>query len=262
MSCDQAFPELTAAIENAYRAFARYRLKGAICVCHCPVCVDAATERRLCTVPLREISSALLAQYTHSAHGFDSRVADEFRYFLPRYFELIACDDPPTNAGVETCLHRLHEASFRNNWPSSEVEAVDRFFLALFRARLAMPVEIDPSGMPGIGGDAVERVLCLAAHSDGDVPALLAAWEGNCRRGASLHIAAIVSIADWRKKRLENSWWTGEQQPHVEEAMHRVITWLLRSPTRERLETDGLTEREVAAAVLLSHAEGLVGGTI
>jgi len=115
-------PELNSVVENAYREFACYRLRGTIAVCRCPVCVAGEVERELCTVPLRAISSRLLAEYTHSAHGFDDRAADELRHFLPRYFELIAADDPPTNTGIETCLGRLHEAAWRvagrrRKWP-------------------------------------------------------------------------------------------------------------------------------------------------
>jgi len=256
-------PELAAAVENAYREFARYRPKGAVYVCHCAVCVDAETERKLHTVPLRQMSSQLLAEYTHSAHGWDDRIADEFRYFLPRYFELISAGDPPTNLGLEACLDRLHEAKYRLNWPRSDADAVDRYFLALFRDYLARPVNIDPTGMPGFGADPVEEVLCMVAHADGDLAGLLTVWDADRSRMATLRIAAIVSIADWRKKRLENSsWYEIRTRPHVEVTMQFVIAWLLRPETRGRLEAACLEEKEPAAAALLSHAEGLVGAMI
>jgi hypothetical protein len=108
-------PELTEAIEKAYRVFVRYDLRGGVTVCRCDVCVSTETERQLNTVPLRQMPSRLLAEYTHSAHGIDAKTANDFRHYLPRYFELIALDEPPTTICEESCLRRLHDAGYRAN---------------------------------------------------------------------------------------------------------------------------------------------------
>jgi len=72
-------PELERAIANARKAFARYKLGGRITVCTCPSCVGPAQERALVATPRDQISPELLAEYTHSAHGWDERVAEDFR---------------------------------------------------------------------------------------------------------------------------------------------------------------------------------------
>jgi hypothetical protein len=92
-------PELERAVANAQKVFARYSLNGRIIVCNCPVCVAPETERKLIRTPLSQMSSGLLAEYTHSAHGWDDKIADDFRYFLPRYLELIAAGDIPSHHG-------------------------------------------------------------------------------------------------------------------------------------------------------------------
>jgi hypothetical protein len=255
-------PELTIAIENAYREFQRYRLRGVIAVCKCNVCVSDADEKALCTVPLRQISSRLLTEYTQSAHGCDDRAADELRYFLPRYFELIAQDDAPTNTGIETCLGRLHDAQYRTRWPASEVGAIDAFFAALLRAQLAEPPEIDPTGFPVFDPDTADDVLCMVAYAGGDVRPCLSVWDGEDSRAATLHIANIVAKADWFRRRLDNGFWYGNYKRDTESAMRQVIAWLLREETRARLEAACLAEGDEAAAALLSHAEGLVAGLI
>jgi hypothetical protein len=252
--------ELQAAVENAYREFAYYRLKGTVYVCNCPVCVDAQSERDLCTVPLRQLSARLLAKYTHSGHGWDDRIADEFRCFLPRYFELIAAGDPPSNIGVETCLGQLYVSNYRSGWPKSEVAAIDAVFLALVRAQLAAPVHVDRTGIPALEDDALEGILCMIANADGDLAQVLAAWDADRSRAATLRIAHVVSAAKWRKKVLANSFWEGLSRPRAEAAMRQVMAWLLRPQTRERLEAACLAETDGDAAVLLSHAEGLVAG--
>jgi hypothetical protein len=252
-------PERQAAVENAYREFAYYRLKGTVYVCNCPVCVDAQSERDLCTVPLRQISARLLTEYTHSGHGWDDRIADEFRYFLPRYFELIAAGDPPSNIGIETCLGQLYVSSYRSRWPKSEVAAIDAFFVALVRAQLAAPVHVDRTGIPRLEDDALEDTLCMIANADGDLAQVLAAWDADRSRAATLRIAHIISVAKWRKKVLANSFWDG-LRPRVEAGMRQVVAWLLQPETRERLEAACLAEADADAAALLSHAEGLVAG--
>src|SRR6187402_2539494 len=128
-------PEVAEAVENAYRVFARYDLRGGVSVCRCNVCVAPECERKLNTIPLRQISSGLLAEYTSSAHGFDGKTENDLRYYLPRYFELIAAGDPPTTLDEQICLQRLHEADYPRNWGPQEAGAVDRFLVELLRDR-------------------------------------------------------------------------------------------------------------------------------
>jgi hypothetical protein len=256
-------PELKSIVENAYREFADYRLTGPLTVCRCPVCVDAQAERELRSVALREMPARLLAEYTHSAHGCEDRAADELRYFLPRYFELIALGDPPSNIGIETCLGRLHDARWRTRWPAAEAAVIEAFLMALLRARLAAPPPIDPTGCPVFESDQVEDVLCMATHAGADLAGLLALCDAERGRAVTLHIANIVSKADWRRQRLENVFWHDSSlRPHIEIAMRAVLSWLLTPEMRERLEDACLAEPDEAAARLLSHAEGLVMSAI
>ena len=252
-------PELTAAVENAYRVFARYPLKGTVSVCPC--CVSEEKARELSTEQLDCISQALLAEYTHSAHSWNGKVEDDLRYLLPRYFELIAGDIHPTQFADEICLQRLADADYRNIWRQKDSDAIDAFFLALMRDRLAMPVEPDWSGLTA-GGDPVESALCLIAHASGELTPLLAMWDADDSRAATLHIANIVSHANWHAKQLQNTWWRAEHRPNGQVAMQQIIAWLLRPQTRERLETACLAETDDGAAALLSHAEGIVRSLI
>jgi hypothetical protein len=257
-------PELAAAVENAYRVFARYDLRGGVTVCRCNVCVTPDMERQLNIVPLREMSALLLAEYTHSAHSWDGKTENDFRYYLPRYFELIAAGDPPTNIDEETCLQRLHEAGYLRHWGPTEAGAVDRFLVALLRERLATPFDIDAMGYTGFGEDKAETALCMAAFAGADLSPLLGAWheaawrDDEVGRIAALHLANVVATADWRLRQLRDTWWLHIK--HVEQAMQQVVQWLLRWETWERLEQACLHEPEEGAAALLSHAEGLIAG--
>src|SRR5262245_51114724 len=95
-------PELKALVEDAYRIFGEYRIRHSLTVCHCNSCMTVENEQHLLATPLREIPAALLAEYTGSAHDWDDGpVAREFRYFMPRYLELIALNDPPDTMGID-----------------------------------------------------------------------------------------------------------------------------------------------------------------
>ena len=252
-------PKLSAAVENAYRVFARYPLKGTVSVCPC--CVSDEIARKLSTEPLNCISPELLANYTHSAHSWDGKVEDDLRYLLPRYFELIAQERDPTHYGDEICLQRLSDADYRNTWREKDADAVDGFFLALLRDRLGKPVEVDWSGLP-MPDDPTETALCLIAHAGGDIASLLAAWDADMSRNATLHIANVMAQANWSAKQLENTWWCVKHRPNAQAAMTEVVAWLLRPQIRARLEAACLAEEDEGAAALLSHAEDIVRGLI
>ena len=250
-------PELARAVADAAKVFARYALNGRIIVCKCPVCVSDETERELIRTPLPQVTSGLLSEYTHSAHGWDGRIENDFRYFLPRYFELIASGDVPSNTGIETCLERMHPANYRETWPQKEANAVDVFFVALFRA------ELNKAELPGRfglyeAGEGVEAILCSFAHAGGDVRLLLDVWGDTAGRDADLKIAGMLAAADWLKRRLNSGWWLTLNREAVKQAMDTVIAWLLATETWQRLETACLNETDDVAAELFSQAEGII----
>jgi len=251
-------PELERAVANAKKVFARYSLNGRIIVCNCNVCVAPEVERELIRTPLQQVSSRLLAEYTHSAHGWDGKIEDDFRYFLPRYFELIADGDVPSNTGIETCLERMLAADYRKTWPQKEADAVDAYFVALFAAELARPCAGDDVFGLYDAGEGAEAILCCFAHAGGDVRLLLDVWEKTAGRDTDLKIAGTLVAANWMKRRLKSGWWLTLKHEPVSRAMDTVIAWLLRTETWERLEAACLNETEETAAELFSQAEGLI----
>jgi hypothetical protein len=250
-------PELQSAVDNARRVFARYSLNGRIIVCNCPVCVAPEIERQLIRTPLHAISCGLLTEYTHSAHGWDGKIANDFRYFLPRYFELIAAGEIPCNNGLETCLGRMLHAAYGKHWPQEEADAIDAFFVALFRAELGKP--LGPADYSLFdAGEGAEAVLCCMAHAGGDVRLLLDVWERTAGREADVRIARTIVAADWRTRDLSNTWWGVTDRKPVQQAMNAIIAWLLRTETWERLETACLNEIDSMTAELFSQAQSMI----
>lgn len=250
-------PELENAVANARRVFSRYSLNGRIIVCNCPCCVAPETERLLINTPLAELSSSLLAEYTNSAHGWDDKIAEDLRYFLPRYFELIALGDIPCQLDLEICLRRLSNAAWHEEWPAVEAKTIDDFFAAMLRARLGN-TDLPAGHHLFHSGEDAEAVLCLAANAGGDMRQLLKVWDEDLSRTANVRLARMIVSADWRTRELSNGCWIADYRPHPELAMKQVIAWVLRTEIWERLEAACLTETDEMTAELFSKAEGLI----
>ena len=250
-------PQLKRAIAKACEAFARYKLGGRITVCRCPSCVGPEQERSLVKTPRDQISPELLAEYTHSAHSWDERVAEDFRYLLPRYFELIAIGHTPSHFGSEMALDRLANVAYREMWPQVEADAIDEFFLALFQSRLLTAATFveDTSGQSAFAREEAEAVLCGVAQAGGEVTSLLALWDSIVTRDTDLRLARMIVSSNSARNELSNSWWGHLNKPHVLRAQEKVFAWLAREVVRERLENACLREADAVAGLLLSRAE-------
>lgn len=227
--------ELRAIVEEAYAVFSVYRIGGGLTVCNCNVCMDPATERELARTPLREIPSALLAEYTNSAHGYDEdQIATELRYFLPRYFELIANDDPPDSFGIDLCLTRLGEASYRTKWPRDEADVIDRYFDALL-IDSTNRLDMDEWPVGWLPSFDLSDVVHMALTAGADVERLIDAMEKAPDPGAGLHLASL-------RRRVQQ---TGDdpvfhssylEDEKYRETAVRLGTWLTGRPVTERIE--------------------------
>ena len=186
-------PELAAIVEEAYRVFGRYQLADTLTVCHCNVCMTVDVEHELIKTPLRQIPSLTLAEYTNSAHDWDDGpVAREMRYFLPRYFELIAAYDPPDTIGLDICLRRIGRGGWRSKWPVEEEQLIDRFLDAFLVASLArLDLALWPVGWR-LDFDFAD-VLTMIVTADGNLDRALAAWDGAADPAAAIHMAALRS---------------------------------------------------------------------
>ena len=184
-------PQLHAVIQEAYEVFGDYRVRHSLSVCHCNCCMTEEDEPDLLKAPLRDIPANLLAEYTNSAHAWDDGpVAREMRYFLPRYFELLAIDDPPDNGGVDICLRRLGYASWRAKWPDRECDVIDRFFDEYMRSRLELTgLVLWPVGWR-LAFD-LSDVLTLVVTAHGNLQRTLAAWDAADDPCAAIHMAAL-----------------------------------------------------------------------
>lgn len=244
-------PELEGIVEDAYRVFARYTLDRTLIVCHCNCCMTEEVERELVATPLRSVPSQLLAEYTNSAHAWDDdRVAREMRHFLPRYFDLIAHDDPPSSLGLDICLNRIGDTGWRSKWSADEVHLIDSYFDALLRASL---LRLDLTQWPvgwRLTFDLLE-VLTLVVTAGGDLPRVLAAWDAAPDPAAAIHMAAL------RQHVLVTQTRTHIHSPFLEnhrEAADSIGAFLMRPEVGRRIEAAVFATPDPRLQQILSDA--------
>ncbi len=244
-------PELHAVVEDAYEIFGAYRVRHALSVCHCNSCMSVEHERELLKTPLREIPACLLAEYTGSAHSWDDGpVARDMRYFLPRYFDLIAQSDPPDNCGLDICLRRLAQADWRAKWPERECAIIDSFFAELMRDCLERTDLVHwPVGWR-LAFDLAD-VLTLVVTAHGDIDNVLAVWDAAPDPGAAIHMAAL------RDDVLHHTARTHFHSPYLEEfpeAADKIGAFLMRPSTIPRIEAAFFMVSDPRLQQLLSDA--------
>lgn len=227
-------PALVQIIEEAYRVFSEYKIGRTLTVCHCNSCMTEENESLLIKTPLRSISASLLAEYTGSAHEWDDGpVAREMRYFLPRYLELIAANDPPCTMGLDICLRRLGHAGWRAKWPDLEVRLLDRFFDALLVSALEQ-LDMDewPAGFRL--RFAIIDVFTMLITAGGDLDRVLAVWDGADDPGGAIHMASLrADVLHFSNGPLLHSAYL--ERDHVAEA-EKIGRFLMRPEVDERLE--------------------------
>lgn len=226
-------PELAGVVEEAYAEFSPYSIGSALVVCHCNACMDLATERRLVATPLREIDARLLSEYTNSAHPWDDgQVAREMRYFLPRYLELIARNDPPDSMGMDICLRRLREARWRTAWPTPQADLIDRAFDALVRGALLRLDVIAWENGPELKAD-IAGILVLIVTAGGDLARALRVWDEGPELGAALQLAQARPRVGYKKGR---DVFANAHLEDYPDAAAQIAAFLTRESVAERIE--------------------------
>jgi hypothetical protein len=178
------------------------------------------------------------------------RIATELRYFLPRYFDLIAARDPPDHMGLDICLRRLGDAGYRQNWPRPEADVIDRFFDAFLVASLP---RLDLARWPAGWSLAFDMadVLTMAVTAGGDVDRLLRTWAAAPDPAAAIHMAAL------RRNVLTHSDRVHFHSPYLEDhqdAAEAIGAWLMQASVTARIEAAFFAVSDPRLQQILSDA--------
>lgn len=222
-------PELSAAIERLYKAFAGYPLPEHVPGCPCCHSVDA--DRPLHSRPLRKLREEDLREYANDALLTWGDL-DQFRHFLPRIFEVAVIADEHSFVDKPIVFAKLSHGEWRY-WPEPEQKAVEGFLVAVWRAVIEDPPEEIIPRKKYYPCNTAEEWLCALAHV-GDLSPYLDEWLRASSTAAAWNLAAIITRTGMvlaRPKGID-AFWSG----HMDQA-EQVSNWLRSEPVRKKLES-------------------------
>lgn len=235
-------PELQAAIEGLYRAFAHRPTPSH--VEGCPHCLDDSDHALLMARPLRQLTAQHLQKYAFRAMTTWGD-ANDFAYFLPRLLELLV-NESGGSFDPELLLGKLELARWRT-WSADEVSAIERYLFAAWRAILA--------DYPGHLA-AADFLTGLSRLFD-DLAPFLDSWSADHGLAALRHLTALIldnQNALWGKGSLNRAGWRPAQ-------LAQAVAWLRSPAVVERLERGFFAHSDAPFAGEISQAHACLAAT-
>lgn len=205
-------PKLIIAIESLYKVFSRYKLED---FGGCPCCVGKSECKYLQNKPLRDLTGAELSRYAFKAMTTWGDEND-FRYFLPRIFELVASDELGYT-DYEVTFGKLEYAKWQT-WAGKEQVAINNYFRELMEYAFEFGEE----------ADVTTNYFSGIARAVEDVTPYLILWLEPLTKNRILTLRYFV---------IEDSY--GSENPFLcekQEQRKQIIDWLIHPQTVEKLE--------------------------
>ena len=202
--------------------------------------MDDRTELLLLTTPVKRIKFTLLCEYTWSANGRDDLAysADEYRHFLPRYFDFIAHGHFPCHGNWEVIFRQLGALKYREHWPQNEVDVVDEFFAALLMQYLSRPLKWSKTHHgEDVCWSEVDDILCMSAYGGASNALLFSEWERSGDESTTHHAACLIKDCvrndelGFGRDCLPNSFWSYSSEQALE-----IRLWLFGTASMQRLD--------------------------
>lgn len=221
------------AIDRLYAVFATVPRPTA--VKGCSHCFDEREHAALMSpVPLRELSAAALRPYAASVLSTVGETAD-FRYFLPRMFE-IACTDDDAWPDFGHMMSRLLIAGWAT-WAPDEQDSLRSLMHAYWRSVLAAPP----------GRSSAYNVLEAIGEAEHDLAHYLAAWaRAISDPAAAANLLDLMQYSTWP---LDHDFYRWNLP--VDEQRDQFVDWIHGSELRAALdEAHAITDTAEARQTL------------
>jgi hypothetical protein len=222
----QQTPELIEAIENLYRIFEGYRLRGEMEPCPC--CHLSEDGKRLRLKLLRKLGPKDLSTYAMDALYTWGNESD-FKHFLPRILDLMASTEEPRDGFVDpqSIFSKLVYESWCStnwhNWPVAEQTALSNYTRAVWNAVL----DSDPDELSNGAYDW----LCAFAYAENDLSFYLDQWLAAGSANAHRNLARMI-VWDGvpNAARPGRGYWAERS-----EQWQQLVDWLRRPEVKQKL---------------------------
>jgi hypothetical protein len=254
---NQIEAELAGAIEELYRVFSRYPRPRQIKSCPCG-CTKPEETAPLLAYTVRELPFDKMENYAFSAMTTQGALND-FRYFLPRLLERLSTVNSRMNPQVVVGKLAYEESNWRS-WPADEIEAIDRWFSALWRVGLAsFPIE---NRLPDFCN--MEDLLNSIAVTGQALAPYLQRWSETQSESANRHIALFV--LDFGPEFANGGTIKGAGWKYSAAQGASIREWILTSGILDRAEAccypfgTFYTEQQLLEGLKILRAEGAICG--
>jgi hypothetical protein len=167
-------------IKRGYDLFACYKLNGKLDVCPC--CVSEEEKELLLSVPVEKIPLDILSVYNTSAMP-EKIEAVEYKYFLPRFLELINEFNFPAHS-VEIALNRIAYVK-TGEWTKEEMEFLGMFMKQFFKKCLRK--------YPLTHFETLEDVIIMLSKTGFESSWTVKMWEETNEFNALMHFVKTIA---------------------------------------------------------------------
>ncbi len=182
-------------VENIYSSFSKYRANRPLDICtNC--CMTLENENLLASLPLKNISKELLAEYNDGACTGLTPI-NELKHFLPRYLDLIAQFEFPTHSSP-IALKRLDPFD-KNEWTTVELNLLEKFSQEFFKKCLTL--------YPLPNYEFIDDIIIMFWKGQFNLNKLFQIWEQDSSKESVMHYRDIVlsGFINIEKLKLANS---------------------------------------------------------
>ncbi|GGJ67934.1 hypothetical protein [Deinococcus aquiradiocola] len=233
---------LKRAVEELHTAFADVPQPARITGCtHC--CISEEELARLVEVPRAELTADELKSYAWNVPDTVGTEAD-FKYFLPRIFELVA-EGELQEIGAGWTLRRLKYTAW-TSWSPEQMQAIRAYLMAWWQMALMKTARRDDTSAMDVFFSIVE--------TDESPESYLSFWEQAKTLAASDHLALTIQFL---RSDGEDSLDFNVYAPDKLQTHHLLNHWFLRPSVLTRLNSgvatassDMLPAYEIACRVM------------
>lgn len=181
-------------INKAYRIFSKYKLKEELDLCsHC--CTTKDERQKLKTLDLKQIPYELI--YIHNTAATSNKPPiEEFKYFLPRYLELISENKFPSHS-IELSLKRFKHYEL-TEFTNEEINLVEEFCKKYFDIILAK--------YPTPNNEGIDAIIVILHSAKCNIIEILEKWKSDQSISGNKHFTDLVNNGlSKRRNKLNNT---------------------------------------------------------
>jgi len=170
-------------INKAYQIFSKYKLNEELDVCT-KCCVTQTEKQKLETENLRQIPFQLIYIHNTAATSIKPPIK-EFKYFLPRYLELISINKFPSHS-VELSLKRFEKYTIEE-FEKDELNIIEEFCINYFNQIL--------SHYPCPNEETIDSILIMLSKTNCNIMKILSNWKNDNSETGNQHFTDLVNRA-------------------------------------------------------------------